>query len=778
MVRPEAGEIDLAAAAPCGLVRVEAGGLVTDANPLLLDWLGKTAAEVLHRLRMDDLLSAGAGLYYRTMVLPRLRINGRVEEVSLTLAGPEAREVLLTGTLDPATGAATFAVFAAEARRRFEREQSAALAAVSARAGWLDQIEALSGLGAWSISLPDEVLRWSDRVFVLHDLPPGDTPSVAEALAFIDGEGDRDRLARDMNRAVARGKGFASEVRIVTARGQNRVLRISGEPFWEKGKVIQVLGIAQDITAQREAEAARDRAEAQMAKLAENLPGALIGVEMEGDGPLTISFLSAGAEAIWGAPAATLMQDPGLIDRGAPDGTPSGLMGALRAGLDSGEPVNGRFRVVPLHGRPRWLTLRGSITREAPGRRRADCIMLDITPQVEAQAELERQTAMAQQSQKFESIGQLTGGVAHDFNNLLAAILGNLELLRETCPVPEDLELIDAAIKATERGAGLTRSMLAFSQKARLDPEICDLNALVRETSAWAGRTLPATIRVTLRQSAALWPVRVDINTTASALLNLLLNARDAMPEGGELVIETENAEIDAARAARLDGLAPGRFVVLSVADTGTGIAETALPHVFEPFFTTKGPGRGSGLGLSMVQGFLRQSGGTVEVRSRPGEGAVFRLYFPATTGSVAEPVPPAALPVERPQARILLAEDEPQVMAVLRRILEKAGYAVSHAGSGDLALEIFARDPRHDLLLTDVVMPGRLQGPALAAELRALRPDLPVVFLTGYAAETALGHGGIREGDLRLMKPVSRAELLRAIERALGLTGGLAAMP
>ncbi|WP_330848887.1 ATP-binding protein [Mangrovicoccus ximenensis] len=398
---------------------------------------------------------------------------------------------------------------------------------------------------------------------------------------------------------------------------------------------------------------------------------------------------------------------------------------------------------------------------------RADCIVLDVSAEVEAQAEAERQAAMARKAQKFESLGQLTGGVAHDFNNLLAVILGSLELLDETAEDPLSRELIAPAIQAAQRGAGLTRSLLAFARKARLDPKACDLNALVEETIGWAARTIPSNIRIETALAGDLWQVDVDVDATSSAVLNLLLNARDAMPAGGRITLSTENLDIGPDRAARED-LQPGRYVRLCVRDTGTGMAPEVAARIFEPFFTTKEQGKGTGLGLAMVEGFIKQSGGTIQVASEPGAGTDFILYFPARVreGSIATGAAEAA---GSPCAgcRVLVAEDQPGVLLVIKAMLERAGCTVTPAGSGDVALELF-RDGEFDLLLTDIVMPGRLMGPALAAEIRKRVPGLPVIFMSGYAADSAIRGSDLQPTDIRLAKPVSRSELLSAIGRAM----------
>lgn len=394
----------------------------------------------------------------------------------------------------------------------------------------------------------------------------------------------------------------------------------------------------------------------------------------------------------------------------------------------------------------------------------ADVIALNITQVHELEEKL-------RQSQKMEVVGNLTGGVAHDFNNLLAVTLGNLELLYEDLEDPTSRKMLKTALDATTRGADLTRKMLAFARKAPLKPTVLDLNDVVLNSTNWVGRTFSENIDIETSLLAGLWRVKTDEASAASALLNLLVNARDAMPEGGKITIETANVRIDDDYVSQRDEeIEPGRYAMIAVSDTGSGIARENLSKIFDPFFTTKAPGSGTGLGLSMVLGFLKQSNGTVRVYSELGVGTTFKLYFPVhkdgarvlSKGNAKR----AAQSTEG--TRILIAEDEPGVLESLEQILTRSGYQVTTASTGDMAAQLFEQDPSFDALLTDIVMPGELQGTTLAKALRKIRPDLPIVFMTGYASEATVHGNGLRVEDIRLMKPVMRADLLAAIETSL----------
>lgn len=408
---------------------------------------------------------------------------------------------------------------------------------------------------------------------------------------------------------------------------------------------------------------------------------------------------------------------------------------------------------------------------------------LDLTELRATEARLTEAESLAVQSQKFETIGKLTGGVAHDFNNLLAVIMGNQELLRDEIrrtpmDVDEATTLIDASVEATRRGADLTRNMLAYARKAQLTPVRTDLNEVVRETERWVRRTIESSVEIETVLQAGLWPTLVDRASIQSALVNLLVNARDALEGSGKVTVETSNVRVDRDYVRdRSEDIIEGRYVMLAVTDTGPGIPADMLDRIFDPFFTTKPTGKGSGLGLSMVQGFVKQSKGAIRVYTEVGVGTSFKLYFPAAQDAPIEDGAPddaEAVPGDEGTSatRLLLVEDDNQLLSTLRKTLSGAGYKVVVAMSGDAALETFREDPDFDLVVTDIVMPGVLQGPALAKEIRALRPEMRFIFLSGYASEATVHGNGLRPTDLRLMKPVSRPDLLRAVETMLSGTG------
>jgi PAS domain S-box-containing protein len=388
-------------------------------------------------------------------------------------------------------------------------------------------------------------------------------------------------------------------------------------------------------------------------------------------------------------------------------------------------------------------------------------IVRDITERVDAENRL-------RQSQKMEAIGHLTGGVAHDFNNLLTVVIGNLELLdRHLQRDRRARDLADQAMKAAERGATLVRQLLSFGRRQALRPTAVDLNELVATTLDLLRRTLGETIEIETRLAPALEPARVDRNQLESALLNLCLNARDAMPEGGRLTIQTTRRRVPEDFAS--EDLRPGDYAVLTVVDFGVGMSPEVQARAFEPFFTTKDVGEGSGLGLSMVYGFAKQSGGHVELSSEPGRGTTVTLFLPIMP-SLPDPAAEEAEAEHRSVARatVLLVEDDPDVRSTVVAMLTDLGCQVLEAQDGPSALRILEGTTHIDLLFADVVMPGGISGPQLARHATALRPSLKVLLASGYN-EIAAAHGDASHlGGELLTKPFRRADLALRIRRLL----------
>jgi PAS domain S-box-containing protein len=375
------------------------------------------------------------------------------------------------------------------------------------------------------------------------------------------------------------------------------------------------------------------------------------------------------------------------------------------------------------------------------------------------------------QAQRLEAVGQLTGGVAHDFNNLLAVIMGNLDLLKRALnDQPEEVQLVDGAMHASERGATLIRRLLAFSRRQTLSPRAVDLNSLLRSTVDLIHRAVGARVQLDTDLGADLWSCTADAAQLETALLNLAINARDAMADGGTLRIRTRNVYLQGDREQNEGSGAP--HVCIEVIDTGTGIPPELRERIFEPFFSTKAPGRGTGLGLSMVFGFVKQSNGQIRVQSELGQGTTFSLYFPKANEKA--PTGRVRAPEIAPRARnetILLVEDDVEVRVMIQRLLEELGYRVLSTENGRAALAMINEGLKPDLLLTDVVLPDGPSGFELAAEIRGRLPAVRLLFTSGYAQDLVARRPESVASAPLLHKPFHRTELAHHVRRALDVT-------
>ena len=413
--------------------------------------------------------------------------------------------------------------------------------------------------------------------------------------------------------------------------------------------------------------------------------------------------------------------------------------------------------------------------------------LIERTRELEAESKLRQEAESTLfQAQKMEAVGQLTGGVAHDFNNLLTIILGNLDTARRyladlaTNGAGPELRAkltqpIDSAVQGAKSAAQLTQRLLAFSRRQALEPARIDANRLVSGMLDMLRRSLGAEISIETVFGAGVWPTFADPHQLENAMLNLALNAKDAMPTGGHLTIETANTYLDHTYVRRFGDVAAGQYVVLCVTDTGTGISKEVLDRVFEPFFTTKPVGHGSGLGLAMVHGFVKQSGGHMRIYSEEGHGTTVKIYLPRLTNAEEVSAAPAGKSVDIapvPRARtdetILLVEDNEGVRDYAKDVLEELGYAVLEAGDANQALEVLARARRVDLLFTDVVLPGGASGRELANQARSAHPTLPVLYTTGYT-RNAIVHQGRLDANVELLnKPYTQQDLARKVRDLL----------
>ncbi len=394
------------------------------------------------------------------------------------------------------------------------------------------------------------------------------------------------------------------------------------------------------------------------------------------------------------------------------------------------------------------------------------------TEQLRANAEALRQ------AQKMEAVGQLTGGVAHDFNNILQVIVGNLEVIRRLGPaeMARIQRSAEQALNGARQASSLTQRLLAFARRQPLDPKPIDVNSLVNGISELLNRSLGETVSVETVRGAGLWKIEADANALESAILNLAVNARDAMPQGGRLTIETMNAYVDETYAVAHAEVVPGQYVLISVSDTGVGMDSETLRRAFEPFFTTKPVGQGTGLGLSQVYGFVKQSGGHINIYSEVGQGTTVKIYLPRLEGFAEEHVSQASVPVPEGSTSetILVVEDDGNVRTSSVDALRDLGYRVIEAADGQSALRLLETKTPVDLLFTDVVLPGGMTGAQVATRALELRPGLKILFTTGYARNAIFHHGRLDKGVQLITKPFSFSDLAAKVRDVLdGLPRG-----
>ena len=417
--------------------------------------------------------------------------------------------------------------------------------------------------------------------------------------------------------------------------------------------------------------------------------------------------------------------------------------------------------------------------QDITARKRAEAALQHLNETLEvriAEAIAERKHAeeALRQSQKMEAVGQLTGGIAHDFNNLLTGIIGSLELLEVRLRQGRTSEIhgyVGAAKGASKRAAALTHRLLAFSRRQTLDPKPTDVNRLVMDMEELIRRTVGPQITLEVVTAVGLWSALIDASQLESALLNLCINARDAMPEGGRITIETANKWLDD-HAAKERDLPPGQYLSLCVTDTGSGMTPDVIARAFDPFFTTKPIGQGTGLGLSMVYGFVRQSGGQVRIYSEVGCGTTMCLYLPRHYGSSSEiptitaPTASARVPTGK---TVLIVDDEPIVRMLVTEVLDDLGYSPIEASDGPAGLRILESEAAIDLLISDVGLPGGINGRQLADAARITRPELKVLFITGYAENAIIGSGHLAPGMRVLTKPFVVETLANRIQDMIG---------
>jgi PAS domain S-box-containing protein len=641
----------------------------------------------------------------------------------------------------------------AELDRRV-KERTAALADANIH---LSEAQRLAQLGSWSWDVAGNRVTWSDGLYGIYGIAPESFGGTLDAfVAFIHPQ-DRPTVQASIDAAIASGGHFTHEERIVRPDGTIRHLQSTGEVIRDKnGAATRLLGVCLDVTERKQAELALSDSEQSTRILLEGVRDYAIYM-MDVDGH--VRSWNAGAAAIMG------YSDTEIVgqyfsrfypaeDRmaGVPD---RALATAAREG--KAELQGWRLRK---DGSRFYASVVIDAIRDKDGQLVGFAnIARDITAQREAELALEQTREQLAQAQKMEALGQLTGGIAHDFNNLLMIVSGYAQIMQRRLKEPKDIQAVEAIRAATGRGEKLTRQLLAFSRRQQLTPVVVDLRQRIDAVRDMLAPSLRGNIALVCDIEANIWPVQVDLGELELALVNVAVNARDAMPEGGTITLQARNVVLKPGSAA---GALEGDFVAIAVIDSGTGIAPELLARVFEPFFTTKPVGKGTGLGLSQVHGFANQSGGAVTVSSEPGRGTVVTIYLPRSNAvTPAQSVADMQADSDATQGTVLLVEDSRDVADVTSALLEQLGYRVVRAENAAEALRHLQQGIEFDLVFSDIVMPGAVDGLALAQICRERFPTVPVLLASGFsdAAQAVDGRFDI------LRKPFELSALEHAIE-------------
>lgn len=516
---------------------------------------------------------------------------------------------------------------------------------------------------------------------------------------------------------------------------------------------------------------ALDEKNRQFIDLAENMPGAIFQYIETAEGSVVVDLMSPGCMDIWEVPATALTQDAQpMWDMVFPEDLPA-MQATVRRSAEELSTWNHRWRIKTPSGKVKWLEGRGQPRRRKDGSVLWNSLILDVTHTVAAEQKAAETMRLLFEAGKQETISRIAGGIAHDFNNLLMVVRGNAEMLIDAARDVDRAALGRSIIKAAELGGELTKRLVNFTRQSEMHPSLVKVNSQITDMRGVLRSALPARIDLDVALGENVPSIYVDQSFLESAILNLVLNARDATPEEGKVTLTTASVEMTAAFLAECgESLSPGRYAMISVSDTGEGISPEVMTRLFEPFFTTKAPNKGTGLGLAMVDGLIRQSGGMVRVTSKLGKGTTFQLYFPASNRDDDAQTPTdrggddEALPLT-----ILLVEDQDEVRMAFHRILTSEGHVVIEAGSGDAGLAAFLQHQDIiDIIVSDVVMPGRLQGPDMVERIRILCDSMPVVYVSGYPHEADLQGRALRESDMTLIKPVAPEMLRAAITHAM----------
>ncbi len=674
--------------------------------------------------------------------------GGPVRAVTDAEQGALVRAARLAGALLDGRSAAAALTTERERRRKTEYDSYRLHRMLAHIGGW-------GKIGAWSFDVGTQKLFWTEEMFALHGLSLGEPPNCQEFLEIYRGQAS-EIVRNAVEQAIQYGTPFEVEAEIVLGNGDRRVLHILGGAEVVDGVTSQLFGIAQDVTEIRSQESVV-RWQSMM------LDGAIDSVVVfDIDG--RILYWNREAERVYGwSKAEAVGQDAASLIADKPE-EHARIVGAVRryrrwSGATTHRTRDGK--ALRVHG-----TLTLALTPDGDSEAIL-CIFSDTAARIALDDEMQRRS-------RLDAVVELTGGVAHDFNNLLTVILSGADLMTHRLD-PDDeriLPLVKMSRDAAERGRDLVNRMLAFARRQELEARTVDVNALVSNAKPLLQKAVSAAINVRIIRTDGLWKALVDPVKLESAILNLCINARDAMDDGsGRISIELSNRSIDAAEAAELPEVKPGDYVTITVTDDGRGMSDSTVSRVFEPFFTTK-TGTGSGLGLSMVYGFVKQSEGHIQVFSEEGVGTTIRLFLPRSGVEGAAHGPDMPRGIIRGNGEVVLVvEDDAEVRAHVVMMLETLGYSVLEAHNGTSALGTLGGDGRLDLLFSDVVMSGGMSGVAVAERAEELRPEMPIVLTSGFARFPETGAGDRKFRWPLLTKPYTLEELSDVVHRSLSGT-------
>ncbi|MNH80716.1 Blue-light-activated protein [compost metagenome] len=778
-----------------------------DADPSTIEQIRQAVHEA-RPLKVDILnrRKDGSSFWNRLFLAPVPDADGKLAYFFASLVNvTEERERLAGLARD---NAVLTAQLTAKAHLERERDRELALAM---QAG---------GMGAWSVDVRTRSLTDSEGYRLLMGWPIDKPMSYEDRQSLIHPD-DRDAVRAQSQATITEGADYRINHRIVTPAGETRWMAARGVLIEDAtGAPLRIAGVTTDITQQVRSERMRSALielsdalreledPADISYAAAEILGRTLEVSRAGYGLVDHRAETITIARDWNAPGidslagvlnfrdfgtyiedlkrgnTVLIADARTDPRTAQAGA---ALESISARAVMNMPLTEHGGLVALlylnHRDARawpddemaFIRDVAERTRAATERRRAERDLAVLAASLEQQVE-ERTSALMEaesalrQSQKMEAVGQLTGGIAHDFNNLLTGITGSLDMIGKRLAegrISETDRFITAAQGAARRAAALTHRLLAFSRRQTLEPKPTDICKLVAGMEDLIVRTMGPAIRVESVHGAGLWPTFVDPGQLENALLNLCINARDAMPNGGVLTVESANRWLDRRAAAERD-LEPGQYVSLCVSDTGVGMPPDVIARAFEPFFTTKPIGQGTGLGLSMIYGFAKQSGGQVRIYSEPGQGAMVCLYLPRHLGEIdkaADDAEPAEAPRADDGETVLVIDDEPTVRMLAAEVLTELGYTVIEAENGKSGLAVLNTNRRVDLLVTDVGLPGGMNGRQVADAARVARPGLRVLFITGYAENAVLSHGHLDPGMQIMTKPFAADELGRRVK-------------